>query len=508
MKHGEPERPDGQGPGSRTTPSALASIAAPAPVPVPGIVLPCLFVVLLLLCPRPWMSAAWAKDEFPSGANITEVRIQGNVTISTEQIRSKILSRPGSTLDQTRINTDLESLMQTHWFSDVRPYYGADPNGNGYILTFMVEERPVITSVVIKGRTKISLKDIEEATSLKKGNRADAARIRLAPGHIQRLYAEKGYEDAEVQLVKGGNPGETDVIISIFEGEKHKVGGVTFEGNAFATDGVLRTKITSKVKILGIGGSYHRDNLDEDRRKLVEYYQGQGFYDVKVTPVTETGASLGDIRIRYVISEGIRYKVRNISFEGNQKIPTEKLKDGLLMHSGQPILDTLKEADRKTLLAKYYEIGCIDTQIVPDPRLTDQPGVVDVLYRIEEGDPYVLGLLIIKGNERTRDKVLRREAAAAGLLPGQRLNPNLIEKYQQRLSSLSYFSNAPDQGKQIEIKIVNRRPADKPYGDVFGLDPGDVSLTRMQGPEPVVLPGAPTGAGGGSRSGPGKRDGE
>src|SRR5262249_52628664 len=161
---------------------------------------------------------------------------------------------------------------------------------------------------------------------LKKGNRADPARTRLAAGQIQRLYAEKGYEDAEVSLVEGGNPGDTKVVLSIFEGEKHQVGGIEFEGNTFATDATLRLKVTSRAKLRGVrGGRYHGDTLDENRRKLIEYYQGQGFYDVKVTPVTRAGSRLGDVRILYVIAEGIRYKVRNISFEGNKK-----LKDALL----------------------------------------------------------------------------------------------------------------------------------------------------------------------------------
>src|SRR5439155_12146350 len=152
-----------------------------------------------------------------------------------------------------------------------------------------------LTFVEFRGRSHLSLKDIEEGTGLKKGNRADPAKTGLAVGQIQRLYAEKGYLDAEVQLLEGGNIGDTKVVISIFEGEKHKVGAIDFEGNSFASDATLRTKITSRTKILGLGGSYHRDNLDEDRRKLIEYYQGQGFYDVKVTPVTTSGSSLGDV---------------------------------------------------------------------------------------------------------------------------------------------------------------------------------------------------------------------
>ena len=261
----------------------------------------CVYSALTLALGTALATSAWAvKDEFPQGT-ITEVRVNGNVTIGAEQVRAKLLSKPGGPLDQHRIDTDLKTLMGTKWFSEVTPYYSPDPNGQGYILTFAVVERPVLTSVEFKGLSKgpsisrVSLKDIEDATGLKKGNRADPAKTRIAVGQIQRLYVEKGYDDAEVQLIEGGNIGDTKVVMSIFEGKKHQIGAIDFEGNTFATDATLRLKIMSKTKIVMFGGKYVRENLDEDRRKLIEYYQGQGFYDVKVTPVTETGATLGDV---------------------------------------------------------------------------------------------------------------------------------------------------------------------------------------------------------------------
>ncbi|HMB04402.1 MAG TPA: BamA/TamA family outer membrane protein [Isosphaeraceae bacterium] len=479
---------------------ALAAVARPL----------ALMMVLAAVSGGPFARRAPAReDEFPRGM-ITEVRIEGNVTITTEQVRAKLLSKPNTPLDQGKIDADLKSLLGTKWFSNVRPFYSADPNGKGYILTFRVKEMPILTDVEFRGRKKVKLSEIEEATGLKKGARADAARTRMAVGQIQRLYAEKGYDLADVRLVEGGERGDTRVVIQIFEGPKLQVGGIGFEGNMFSSDATLRTKIVSRKRILGLfGGRYHREDLEEDARKLREYYQGQGFYEVKVSPVTRTGSSLGDVRLTFVISEGIRYKVRNISFEGNKKISEAKLREGLLMHSGQPILDSIKEADRKSLIAKYNGIGCIDTQILPDPRITDQPGVVDLVYRIEEGNPYLLGELRIYGNERTRDKVIRREAAMAGIRPGEVLNLNRLEMFKARLANLGYFVASPEQGKPIDIRIANRRPGDKPFGDIPLTDQGDVTLTRMQGPDPdppggvVVPPMGAGGAGAGARGGAG-----
>ena len=181
---------------------------------------------------------------------------RGQRHVTTEQVRAKLLSRPGHPLDQRQVEADLKTLIATKWFSDVTPYYEPDPKGKGYILTFSVKEMPVLTHVEFRGRSKIKLKDIEETTGLKKGARADAARTRLAVGQIQRLYAEKGYDMAEVYLLEGGNRGDTRVVIQIFEGPWHKISRIEFEGNIFATDATLRTKITSKTTLLGLRGHY------------------------------------------------------------------------------------------------------------------------------------------------------------------------------------------------------------------------------------------------------------
>jgi outer membrane protein insertion porin family len=440
-----------------------------------------------LLAPTQPAVAAPKGDGLPEG-NIAEIKVEGNVSISSEQVKAKLLSKPGRPLQRSVVDADLRTLLGTKWFSDVTPYVEELPNKKGYVLIFHVKEMPVLTSVEFRGMEHLKLKDVQETTGLKKGNRADATRTRLAVGQIQRLYAEKGYDMAEVYLVEGGNRGDTKVVIQIFEGPKFRVRNIDFKGNTFASDAMLRTKVTSRTPILGFGGKFQRETLDEDIRKLTEYYQGQGFFEVRVTPVTRNGSGLGDLQITFVISEGTRYKVRNIIFEGNKKLTTAKLKSVIQMKSGEPILETVREADKKGLVRVYNEIGCIKTQILPEQKYTDQPGVVDIVYKIEEGEPFLLGELIIKGNERTKDKVIRREADMAAVLPGQVLNLNRIELYKNRLGNLGYFHMSPEMGKPIEVRIVNERK--QPYSDGTIPEFNDGSLTRMQDPgaDPPVVP--------------------
>ena len=312
-------------------------------------------------------------------------------------------------------------------------YQETAPGSHKYILVFRVREMPVLKLVEFRGRKGVPQKEIEENTDLKVGNRADPTKTRLALGQIQRLYQEKGYELAQVWLVEGGNAGDVKVVFQIFEGPKFKIASIDFKGNTFASDAQLWTKITSRKPILGlVGGKYHRDMLEEDKRKLMDYYQSHGFFEVKVTPVTRPGASLGDINLTFVVSEGTQYRVRNLIFEGNQKIKTAELRQGLQLHSGKPFLDDVREGDLKLMRSRYNALGCIDTDITFEPRFTNELGVVDLVYKITEGEPYLIGELKIIGNTRTKDNVIRREAVMAGLLPGEILDQNRLEIFQKR----------------------------------------------------------------------------
>ena len=461
------------------SPSCLRSQRASPGSRVTSIVLVCAsFLFGLAISPT---SARAQVDRFPEGT-ISKIEFEGNATIPPEKIKPKLLSRVGQPLDQEKVEADLKSLLGTKWFSDVRPFYDETPPKSGkYTLTFRVREMPLLTRVEFKGRTAIRQKEIEDTTGLKAGNRADPTRTRLAVGQIQRLYSEKGYDLASVTLLEGGNTGDTKVVIEIFEGPKVQIGSIGFVGNEFATDARLRTMIHTRKPILGLFGKYHRDMLDEDRQKLIEYYQKQGFFEVKVTPVTRPD-NAGKVELTFVISEGTRYQVRNLIIEGNSKIKTDALREGMVLHSNKPFLDSARDADKNRLLAKYYEIGCIEADVVIEPKFTEQHGVVDLVYKIEEKEPYLLGELEIVGNARTKDKVIRRESVQAGLLPGEVLDKNRIDMYRRRLNSLGYFGNDPTQGKQIKIEIVRKRPKDKPYGDIMNEWLGDVQQARMQDP--------------------------
>jgi outer membrane protein insertion porin family len=422
---------------------------------------------------------AFQVEKFPDGT-IVKLEFEGT-SIPAEKIKPKLLSRVGQPLSHEKAEADLKTLLGTKWFSDATYWVDETPPKSGkYTLIFSLKDMTLITKVEFRGRKAIRLKEIEDITQLKAGNRADPSQTWRVVSQIQELYREKGYDLASVTLLEGGNKGDTKIVIEIFEGPKAKVTSINFVGNNFASSATLRTHINTRKPILGLFGRYDANMLEDDRQKLVDYYFANGFFEAKVAPVTRSKEKPGEIELTFVVSEGTQYTVRNVSIEGNRRIKTEALRKDLELLSGKPFMLATRDADKNRILIQYGEIGCIDAQVKCEPRFTDQLGVVDLVYSIEEREPFSLGELEIVGNDRTKDKVIRREAVMAGLLPGEVLDKNRVELYRRRLMRLGYFMNSPP--KQIKIEIVKQRPSDQPYGDLMTPYLQDVTRARMQDP--------------------------
>ncbi|HEY2157709.1 MAG TPA: POTRA domain-containing protein, partial [Isosphaeraceae bacterium] len=272
MTRGPMERPPGTRTDRATRPSATAPAATTARRGGPartGPAAAAIGMAALLVLAR---AAGLAAAEPVEGQIISELRIVGNSTVKTEEIRAKVFSRKDRPLSRDRADADIEALRQTKLFDDVRYEVTRAPDGKGVILTIHVVEMPILTKVEFIGLSKgpfaaIRQKTIEETTGLKVGARTNYTRARLAVKQIKGLYEEKGFEKAEVKLIKGGDPDDREVIISIFEGPRFRTGNIDFVGNTFVTDSVLQTKLKSRQPLFGLvyaAGHYEKDGFDQD----------------------------------------------------------------------------------------------------------------------------------------------------------------------------------------------------------------------------------------------------
>ena len=239
-------------------------------------------------------------------------------------------------------------------------------------------------------------------------------------------------------------------------------------GNHFASAATLETHIGTRKTLLGLFGKYHADMLEEDRQKLVDYYYANGFFEAKVTPVTRSLETPGEIELMFVVSEGTQYRVRNVIIEGNRRIKTEALREGPRAALGQAVHAGGARCRQEPDVTSSMARSAASTPRSSASRgLPTSSGSSTWCTRSTSESRFRSGELDIVGNDRTKDKVIRREAVMAGLLPGEVLDKNRIEIFRRRLMGLGYFMNDPQQGKQIKIDIVRQRPSDQPYSDLM-----------------------------------------
>jgi hypothetical protein len=280
----------------------------------------------------------------------------------------------------------------------------------------------------------------------------NAIQIKIVRSAVQ---SEACCADSPCEKAQATEPKPTPDATASSGESKLDIGGIDFTGNHFASSADLKTRIAS------LSGACEANVLDADRQTLMDYYQSQGYFEVRVTPVTHAAEALGKVDVTFVVSEGRRYSVRSVAIEGNSQIKTRALRKGLELDSGKPFIAAVREADRNRMLIKYAKIGCIDAEICCEPKFTEQAGVVDLVYKIEEHEPYVLGALQIKGGARTKKKGLRREVAMMRLASAQAADITRVDRFRQRLLALAYFEPEQDSIRETYTESTNGGLADQ-----------------------------------------------
>ena len=377
-----------------------------------------------------------AADE-EAGRIVYDVRIEGNETIPEAVILQKIQSQPQRPVTERQLREDKRSLLNTRWFFDVQERIDETPNG--YVLVFEVKERPIVQRVQYIGNKKVKLKHLEAWTGLKAGSPFDYVANQEAVRRIEQEYKDKGYYFVEVKLLKGGKPGDREVVFKITEGPKVQVKERNFTGNVFWSDGLLRKNLVSKEAFLFWGGHYNPDTMPADIEALKAYYRGVGYFDVEVTGEPRFSPDKSDVELLYTIKEGMRYTVRSITYEGNEVVQTSRLKEDSKQEVGQKFNSWMLSKDVQRMLGYYGEMGHYFASVNPVPQFTETPGVVDLVFEIDEDRPrYIRDINVNYEGDSPHTKhtvVLDR----IQVQPGDLADPRRIRRGKSRLAGSGLF---------------------------------------------------------------------
>lgn len=427
-------------------------------------------------------------DPAPEIENVKEplsgVIVEGNKTISSAEILKKVKTRPGRPPDAKLIKDDVRALHGTRWFFAVEPRMAQTKDGP--VLVFKVVERPVLKGVKYKGNKKIKEKELAELTGLKPNGAYDVGANKEAARRIESHYQEKGFLHAKVLLEKGESPDDREVVFDITEGPKVHVDTIKFSGNKEISSGILKTQVKTKKRFLWLfGGKFDPTSIPEDIGSIKQYYHSLGYFDVKIAHKQGVSDDKSSVTLEYDIQEGERFKVREIRYVGNRVIPEEKLRADVKLIPGQHFNERFMTADVEKMSAQYGELGRIFARVEPIIQHHETPGIVDLVYQVNEDRPYRVGRINVHING---DHPHTKEAVVLTRLrirPGELASREKIKKSEQALRNAQVFAGqmpgSPD-GPRITVTAPD---AIKKYDEnsiARGQDTGDTELVQGSAP--------------------------
>jgi len=409
-----------------------------------------------------------ARAQAPGLIHQIFIQHTGPPAVSDSFLRANIRSKEGERLLDATIEEDQASLYATGFFHNVQVYQTNTPLGID--LTYLVQGEPIVTAINITGNKKLSLRKLEKKLTCKSGQPLDPVKLFKNAQDMQELYQKAGYQDTTVKVLPPAideAAGRATVTIEIHETEKVRITDIVFDGAAAKTQKQLRKVLKTRRhwmwSWLTGSGVLKKEEFDDDMDRLLEFYQSDGYIDFAVLDKKFDYTAPNRMVIHLVISEGRQYKVGAVTFTGNTLFSTNDFIKGRMIGGKLMVLTNVPgaifkpaafDADLETIRDMYGSRGLLSpaqngNTIVQAARAANAAsGTMDVAYNIKEGDTNYFEKIEIKGNEKTKDRVIRRELA---VYPGEVYNMAGVKISKQILEQMEYFSKVDASTEETDI---------------------------------------------------------
>lgn len=402
-----------------------------------------------------------AQDQGPTTYKIANIDVKGNKNYEAQTIISYSGLQNGQEItvpsDETR--EALNRLWKIGIFADVRIYVDKK-FGNDVYLVIEVEELPRVEKVEITGNDEYSYDDLREKINLSTGEVVSEQKLKDIEYNLEKFYSEEGYGLAKVtvdKLVSANN--EARIRVKIIEGKELTVDHIVFEGNTKISSDDLRGAMSETSEKswwkFWDGAKFDRKKFDDDKKLIEDLYKERGYKDaIVVSDELDILPSKEDVNIKVKIDEGIKYYISDVRFEGNKVYDDLALLGRLNMRKGdvynmkkvqENIYGNESESDINSM---YLDNGYLSFNADIDEEPVDGDSV-NLVITINEGNRFKFGMVGFEGNDKTKDKVMRRELYT---MPGDPFSKSSIKRSMQQLNNLNYFN--PEKLTQ-DISLAN-----------------------------------------------------
>lgn len=349
------------------------------------------------------------------------------------------------TVPGDEITKVVEKFWRQGLFSDAK-VVATEIRGDSIWLELQLKEHARLSQFEIKGAKKGDVTDLQEKIGLKPGNQVNDNVKNNIRTIINKFYKEKGYWNIKIDLIEKKDTGTANRVVltaDIHKNKKVKIASITFNGNEDFTDKRLRRVLKkTKQRSLNIfkSSKFVEAKYKEDKEKLNEFFAKNGYRDYEFLKDSIKVISPDRIALNIDIREGNQYYVRSIRWIGNTKYSDDMLNRRLIMKPGDVYdlvaLEKRLSQDEDAVSSLYMDNGYLFSSIDPVEAAIENDSV-DLEMHVTEGRRFTIKNILISGNTKTNEHVVRRELET---YPGQLFSKSDIINSVRRLGQLGYFN--------------------------------------------------------------------
>lgn len=380
---------------------------------------------------------------------INKIECQGLDSLSSVLATQIADIKIGSNLDSALIDKAVKNFYKQGYFNDIVAEFD-----NG-VLTFIFTEKLRASNVEIKGYgSEQERTSILTQMGIKKGDTFDEAKLDSAKNILKTILEFQGYYGSlvDVQVLPSGD-GARAIIFNVNKGDNIFITKAIYEGrNKLSVKKVESLSANKQKDFMGFlwglnNGKLKLQELEYDSMRIQDVYMRNGFLDASVSaPFLKANFNNLKANLHYKISEGLQYKVSDIVINLDKEvIELTKLLKAVSVKKNEIFNIENLRTDAQTLKRLIADKGYAFAQVRPDLDKDELNAKVKVLYHIQVGEKVKISDVLISGNTRTGDRIIRREILLA---PGDEYSLTKIAESENALRRLGFFDS---------VKIDERR---------------------------------------------------
>ena len=313
---------------------------------------------------------------------ISEFVVTGNRTVPIERILTYMQTRKGCDFNKSHIYSDVTRLLDSHYIQNVQPEI--TKTDAGVKVTFVITEFPsTVEEVIYNNANRLSQQDLDAFVPfVRPGAPLNPAANMKKCREIQDYLKSLGHYWSNVTLEEGGRVDDKRVVLNITEGPVLRVRSISFLGNSEAFAAArLRGVIHTDLAFFGSAGLFHEGRIDNDVKRLEDFYQAQGHRRVKVAHELIIDESLRLADVVFHIHEGVKHKVAGCTIVGDENFADAETQCLLTTTPGADYSEAAIKAHVRNLTKQARRLG-MNVDVATDV-FDDERGFVQVRFTIK-----------------------------------------------------------------------------------------------------------------------------